>query len=96
MYGFGDYVEDDYFRSSFIMEASDYFVENNFSPIWLDSRSIFSLQYNFMSSDLNSRSFSNANLSAVSYSFPLKKSRYCTIGFNPYTISNANFYDYHF
>ena len=96
MYGFGDYVEDDYIRSSFIMESSDYFIENNFSPIWLDSKSIFSFQYNFMSSDLDSKSLSSSNLSAISYSFPLKKSRYCTIGFNPYTISNANFYDYHY
>lgn len=96
MYGFGDYVEDDYFRSSFITESSDFFVENNFSPIWLDSKSIFSFQYNFKSSDLNSSSISKSYLSAISYSFPLKKSRYCTIGFNPYTISNANFYDYHY
>ena len=96
MYGFGDYVEDDYLRSSFIMESSDYYVENNFSPIWLDSKSIFSFQYNFMSSNLGSKSLSGSNLSAVSYSFPLRKSMYCTIGFNPYTISDASFYDYNY
>jgi len=96
MYGFGDYVEDDYLRSSFIVESSDYLIENNFSPIWLDSKSIFSFQYNFRSSSLDSKSISKSYLSAISYSFPLKKSRYCTIGFNPYTISNANFYDYNY
>ena len=37
MYGFGEYVEDNYFRSSFIAESSDYLIENNFSSIWLDS-----------------------------------------------------------
>ena len=96
MYGFGEYVEDNYFRSSLIVESSDYLVENNFSSIWLDPKSIFSIQYNFQSSGLESKSFSDSYLSAVSYSFPIKKSSYCTLGFNPYTISNANFYDYNY
>ena len=46
MYGYGEYVKDNYSNSFFIMEPSNYFNQNAFSSIWDDTESLFSVQYN--------------------------------------------------
>ena len=46
MYGFGEYVENN-FSPFFITTPSEYFVENNFSSIWGETESVLSMQYNF-------------------------------------------------
>ena len=91
MYGFGEYVENN-FSPFFITTPSEYFVENNFSSIWGETESVLSMQYNFQVGDLNQNKLSNSYLASVSYSFPLRSFNYCTIGFNPYTISDGDFY----
>ena len=94
MYGFGEYVEDNYSTSFFITEPSDYFIQNNFSSIWKDSNTILNVQYNFRMSDLEDESLSSSYLSSISYTFPFTKSgHYCTIGFNPYTMSTGILYN---
>ena len=92
MYGYGEYVKDNYSNSFFITEPSNYFNQNAFSSIWDDTESLFSVQYNFKSTAINSAALHNSYLAALSYTFPIKKMNYCTIGFNPYTISDASFY----
>ena len=92
MYDFGEYVEDNYGNSFFITEPSPYFNQNNFSSIWNDTESLFSIQYNFKNGAIKQTDFSSAYLASLSYTFPIKKMNYCTIGFNPYTISDAHFY----
>ena len=91
MYGFGEYVEDN-FSSFFITSPSEYFVENHFSSIWGKTESILRVQYNFQTGNLNEANLSNSYLASASYTFPLKRSNYCTIGINPYTISDGDFY----
>ena len=91
MYGFGEYVENN-FSPFFITNPSEYFVENHLSSIWGKTESVFSVQYNFQIGKLNQTRLSDSYLASASYTFPLKSSNYCTIGFNPYTISNGDFY----
>ena len=92
MQGFGEYVEDNYSNSFFITEPSPYFIENNFSSIWKETESSLNIQYNFKFSDLDYTTLSSSYLASLNYAFPLNRSSYCSIGFNPYTISNVNFY----
>ena len=91
MYGFGEYVENN-FSPFFITTPSEYFVENNFSSVWGETESVLSMRYNFQVGDLNQNRLSSSYLASLSYSFPLRNFNYCTIGFNPYTISDGNFY----
>ena len=92
MHGFGEYVEDNYNNSLFITEPSPYFVENNFSSIWKNTNSILNVQYNFRSSQSDNFTLADSYLASLNYTFPLNGLNYFSIGFNPYTISNADFY----
>ena len=92
MHGFGEYVEDNYSNSLFITEPSPYFIENNFSSIWKGTESALNVEYNYRTSKSDYFTLSESYLASLNYAFPLNKTTYCSIGFNPYTISDVDFY----
>ena len=92
MSGFGEYVEDSNSNFLFINESSPYFVENNFSSIWKGTDSSLTIDYNINSSKSDDFNLASSYLSSINYAFPLTSLSYFSVGFNPYTISDVDFY----